>query len=293
MAHFGCKRPRCVAPQQQSAAISQIQHRKLKFLETSLFLPTNISFKFERIDLLSNGTVAGAYFLLRISTSHWFFAFASFCADLPSPSLQDPVPVLKANAPDALLRPDSIFVFGGALSTSSLGSTLKFNLDQPAGTIKYDNYIAGAAYNHDFYKLGFGFTLGVEVGIADRFGHYALCCNTIIKSSSLLNSGELWAGPRISFDGFVLFDTIRIAGAATTGFSFTTDSIGRERERELAYGGSARALIYFGPEIIISMVNHPELEFVYREQHRSGANGTFGKMREGYNANVFGVRYKF
>ncbi len=222
-----------------------------------------------------------------------FLPSRGFCADLPWPSLQDPIPFLKVNAPDALLRPDSIFVFGGALSTSSLGSTLKFNLDQPAGIIKYDNYIAGAAYNHDFYKLGLGFTLGVEVGIADRFGHYALCCNTIIKSSSLLNSGELWAGPRISFDGFVLFDTIRIAGAATTGFSFTTDSIGRERERELAYGGSARALIYFGPEIIISMVNHPELEFVYREQHRSGANGTFGKMREGYNANVFGVRYKF
>jgi hypothetical protein len=187
----------------------------------------------------------------------------------------------------------SIFVFGGALSTSGLGSTLKFNLDQPAGRIKYDNYIAGAAYNHNFYYLGFGFVLGAEVGVADRFGHYAICCDTIIKSSSFVNSGELWAGPRISYEGFVLFDTIRIAGAASTGFSFTTNSIGRERERELAYPGSARALVYFGPEIIISLVNHPELEFVYRVQHRSGANGTFGNMREGYNANVFGIRYKF
>jgi hypothetical protein len=216
-----------------------------------------------------------------------------FCADLPSPSSQDSVPALKANAPEVLFRPDSIFFFGGALSTTSLGSTMKFNLDHPAGVIKYDNYIAGAAYNHDFYKLGYGFTLGAEVGIADRFGHYALCCDTIIKSSSLLNSGELWAGPRISYDGFVLFDTIRIAGAATTGLSFTTDSIGRERNRELAYDGSARVLFYFGPEMMISMLNHPELEFVYRVQHRSGANGTLGNLREGYNANVFGVRYKF
>jgi hypothetical protein len=86
-----------------------------------------------------------------------FLPSRGFCADLPWPSLQDPVPFLKVNAPDALLRPDSIFVFGGALSTSGLGSTLKFNLDQPAGIIKYDNYIAGAAYNHDFYKLGLGF----------------------------------------------------------------------------------------------------------------------------------------
>jgi hypothetical protein len=218
-------------------------------------------------------------------------ASQGFCADMPSP--QGPAPVLKANAPEVLLRPDSIFLFGGALSTTSLGSTLKFNLDNPAIAIKYDNYIVGAAYNHDFFKLGFGFTFGAEVGIADRFGHYALCCDTVVKSSGLLNSGELWAGPRISYDGFVLFDTVRIAGAATTGLSFTADSIGRERSRELAYSGSARTLIYFGPEIIVSTLAHPEIEFVYREHHRSGANGTFGKLREGYNANVFGVRYKF
>jgi hypothetical protein len=101
--------------------------------------------------------------------------------------------------------------------------------------------------------------------------------DNLVGDATTDQRAEPSALPRISFDGFVLFDTIRIAAAATTGFSFTTDSIGRERERELAYGGSARALIYFGPEIIISMVNHPELEFVYREQHRSGANGTFGK----------------
>ncbi len=221
-----------------------------------------------------------------------FPASQSSGADLPSPVTVEAAPALKPRPPDQLLRPDSIFVFGGALSTTGLGATLKFNLDNPAA-IKYDNYIAGAAYSHNFYYLGFGFTLGAEVGVADRFGHYALCCTTIIKSSSLVNSGELWAGPRISYEGFVLFDTIRIAGAASTGFSFTTNSIGRERERELSYGGNARALVYFGPEIIMSMVNHPELEFVYREQHRSGANGTFGRMREGYNPNLFGIRYRF
>jgi hypothetical protein len=220
-------------------------------------------------------------------------ASQSLGADLPAPATVDAAPEVKPNPPDPFLRPDSIFVFGGALSTTSLGSTLKFNLDHPADAIKYDNYIAGAAYNHDFYRLGFGFTLGAEVGIADRFGYYALCCTTVIKSSSLLNSGELWGGPRISYDGFVLFDTIRIAGAATTGLSFTTNSIGEERDRELAWNGSARVLIYFGPELSFSLVNHPEWELVYREQHRSGANGTFGNLREGYNANVFGVRYKF
>ena len=216
-----------------------------------------------------------------------------FCDDLPSP--RDITPVLKTNVPEVLSRPDSIFLFGGLLSTSSLGSTLRFNLDRPTnhGSTYYDNYIAGAAYNHDFYSLGYGFALGAEVGVADRFGYYAQCCDTIIKSSSLLNSGELWVGPRISYDGVTLFDTVKIGVAMTAGFSFTTNSIGRERERELGYNGSARALVYFGPETTISLVGHPEIEFVVRVHHRSGANGTFGKVLEGYNANIFGVRYKF
>jgi hypothetical protein len=119
-----------------------------------------------RSSIMSNRGVAVRIFFCGLALAIGFSPSQGFCADLPSPSLQDPVPALKANAPDALLRPDSIFVFGGALSTSSLGSTLKFNLDQPPGSIKYDNYIVGAAYNRDFYKIGFGFTLGVEVGIS-------------------------------------------------------------------------------------------------------------------------------
>jgi hypothetical protein len=192
-----------------------------------------------------------------------------------------------------IARPHSIFLFGGMLSATPLGSTLQFSLDKPPGTIGYDNYIAGAAYNYDFYQLPLGITLGAEVGVADRFGHYSLCCNTIVKSSDLVHSGELWIGPRFSNAGIVLFDAIRIAGAISAGLSFTTDSIGKEREREISHGGNARMLMYFGPEIMISMVGRPELEFVYRLHHRSGANGTFGKMHEGYNANVFGIRYKF
>ena len=248
---------------------------------------TAIAFRFL---MLGSEMFFRAFVVVLVSTA--CLASHSFGADFATPTGQtDATPTLKMPAAN-LLRPDLIFVFGGALSTESLGDTLQFDLDRPAA-IKYDNYIAGLAYNHDFYYLGYGFTLGGEIGVADRFGYYALCCDTVVKSTSLLNSGELWTGPRISFQGFVLFDTIRIAGAATTGFSFTTNSIGREREREIALDGSARALIYFGPELSFSLVNYPEWEFVYRVQHRSGADGTFGNLREGYNANVFGVRYKF
>ena len=218
-------------------------------------------------------------------------ASRAVCAEVPSPDAQSAVS--KPSVPDALLRPDSIFVFGGALSTGALKDTLEFNLDPSAGRVPYDNFIVGAAYNHNFYYLGYGFALGAEIGVADRFGHYALCCDVVIKSPSVLNSGELWLGPRLSFDGFTLFDTVKIGAAATTGFSFTTDSIGRERQAEIAWNGSARVLLYFGPEVSFSLVSHPEWEFVYGLHHRSGANGLFGNIREGYNANIAGVRYKF
>jgi len=194
--------------------------------------------------------------------------------------------------PDEVARVNSIYFFAGRLSATSLGSTLQFNLDHPSGLITYDNYIVGAAYARDIFRIGLGFTFGGEVGAAVRTGPYSLCCNPVVKSS-WQNSGELWIGPRISHEGFVLFDTIRLAGAITWGLSVTNNSIGFERGREIAWNGSARTLFYFGPEIILSLVQFPSFEFVYRLHHRSGANGTLGNLREGYNANIFGVRYRF
>jgi hypothetical protein len=205
-------------------------------------------------------------------------------------------PVISVAAPptfDPLAQPNSVYLFAGPLSTRSLGSTLRFNRDWPANSINYDNNIAGLAFNRDLYRLGLGFTLGAEIGVAERFGRYTVCCDTIVAPGGTVHSTELWIGPRVSFDGFVLFNAVRIAGAVTWGFSFADSSIGREREREIRYGGNARALLYFGPEIVLSLAGHPEWELVYRVHHRSGANGTFGKMHEGYNANVFGLRYRF
>jgi hypothetical protein len=156
----------------------------------------------------------------------------------------------------------------------------------------YDNYIVGAAYQHRFRELGYGFVLAGEVGVADRFGHYSVCCDPQILSSDIRHSGELWFGPTIRYE-FVLFDWLRIAPSLTVGFSLTTNSIGVERERELGYDGSGRILGYLGPEVAFSTINMPELELVFRLQHRSGAGGLIGKLREGYNANVVGARFWF
>ena len=194
---------------------------------------------------------------------------------------------------------DSIFFFAGRLSTSNMGSSATFNtiaVDTTLTPPYYDNYIVGAAYQHRFRELGSGFVLGGEIGVADRFGHYLVCCGDklvtqTVTSSDIHHSGELWFGPTIRYESFVLFDQLRITPGLTAGFSLTTNSIGVERGKELERDGNARLLFYLGPEIAFSTVSMPNIELVLRLQHRSGALGTLGHLNEGYNANVVGLRY--
>jgi hypothetical protein len=219
--------------------------------------------------------------------------FKAEAADLLPPAPVEPPFWALANPSD---RPNGVVVFGGPLSTRALASTLMFDLDYSIGQGKgmnYDNYFIGVAYDRDFWRLGYGFTLGAEVGIGDRFGHYYICCDLVIKSASILNSPEIWAGPRLGFDGVVIGNTVRLAGALTFGFSGAASALGRERQAVYSWDGNAQFLFYLGPEFSVSLVDHPDWELVSRVQHRSGASGLLGKIREGYNANTLGLRYKF
>jgi hypothetical protein len=214
-----------------------------------------------------------------------FFAVGG-CA---AADLFSPTPLAEQSEP----RPNSILVFAGIMSTTDIYSTMVLNLDKLYQHPNYDNYVAGVAYDRDLFDLGHGFYFGAEFGVADRFGYYKVCCDTIIKSSSIVHSGEFWAGPQIRWSGILLFDSVRVGGAVTAGLSAATASIGRERQREINDSGNARFLFYLGPELDFSAPSIPNLEFVLKLQHRSGANGTLGNLEEGYNGNVAGIRYRF
>ena len=208
---------------------------------------------------------------------------------VPVVPLQKPTRTASAN--------DSIFFFAGRLSTSNMGSTATFNtiaVDTTLESPYYDNYIVGAAYQRRFRELGSGFVFGGEIGVADRFGHYAVCCSIQTETTSnIRHSGEVWFGPTIRYESFVLFDRLRVIPGLTAGVSLTTNSIGIERGRELCCNGNARFLGYLGTELAFSSVSMPNLELVYRLHHRSGALRLMGHMMEGYNANVVGLRYWF
>jgi hypothetical protein len=199
-------------------------------------------------------------------------------------------------------RPNSVLVFAGRLSTSDFASTALFNLSAPRGSVRWDNDIAGIEYERPLAEWRRGDSLRVESGIADRYGHYIVCCLTpgriyhpdvTVYSNGIVNSYEVWLGLKIRKENFSLGPYLRAEFAFTVGLSHVDDSIGRERQREMDDQGSARLLGYLAPEIGFSTPSWPRVEAVMRLAHRSGLNGTFDHIREGYNAIVGGLRYSF
>ena len=116
------------------------------------------------------------------------------------------------------LLKQSLFGFAGGTNSGNLGDTFAFGIGAPR-TIFYDNYIVGGAYQRDLLQFNSGILIGAEVGIADRFGHYQVCCDTIVYSSGITHSAELWGGITFRHEGLALFDTVRISPGFVFGLS--------------------------------------------------------------------------
>jgi hypothetical protein len=186
----------------------------------------------------------------------------------------------------------SVFGFAGRTNSGNLGSTFMYGVGAP-GTIFYDNYIVGGAYQRDFFQFNSGLLIGAEVGLADRFGHYSICCDTIAYSNSVTQSVELWGGVSFRHQGVALFDTVRISPGFVFGLSVISSPIGQEGLHQIDHLGSAKVLFYLGFDLAFALANYPNTELVFRIQHRSGAYGTLGAIKEGNNANVVGIRQRF
>ena len=186
----------------------------------------------------------------------------------------------------------SVFGFAGRTDSGNLGSTFVYGYGAPE-RIFYDNYIVGGAYQRDLLQFNNGLRIGAEVGLADRFGHYSICCDTIVYSNSVVQSAEFWVGASFRTNGIALFDTVRVLPGFVFGLSFISNPIGQEGEHQIAHQGSATMLFYLGFDLAFALTSLPDTELVFRIQHRSGAYGTLGAMKEGNNANVIGIRQRF
>src|ERR1700740_2670921 len=209
----------------------------------------------------------------------------------------------------ARFRSNAVTVFGGLMSTTDFASTAIFNLnytpdayDRSYGKRAWDNYIAGVDYERDLAELARDLRLRAEVGWDDLFGHYLSCCfiphypsqfaERTIATESMNHSGELRVGGKLRWENFRLAG-VRFAVARTGGLKPVPPPLGRERDRERQRNGNAHVLGAVSPEAGVSLDSVPQLELVARVMHRSGAGGLFGGMKEAYNADVLGLRYRF
>jgi hypothetical protein len=176
---------------------------------------------------------------------------------------------------EGLPTKNDIYVFGGVFASGAFGDTINV-----LGADYTDNYIIGAAYGRDLVDIGAGFVLGGVTGAAIRFGE------------DDDTTGELWAGTRLRHQGLVIGD-LAIAPALTAGFSAVTGPTEIERDREIHYDSDASFLGFVGAELSFRVRQAPNVELVYQLHHRSGADGTFGNMKESSNANALGIRYRF
>ena len=186
----------------------------------------------------------------------------------------------------------SVFGFAGRTNSGNLGSTFAFGSGAPEPMF-FDNYIIGGAYQRDFIQFNSGVFIGAEVGLADRFGYYTLCCESIVRSNRLAHSAELWGGISLRHEGLALFDAIRISPGFVFGLSAISNPIGQEALHQLDRQGSANVLFYLGFDLAFALANSPNTELVIRIHHRSGGYGTLGGLKEGNNANVVGIRHRF
>ena len=108
-------------------------------------------------------------------------AVATPAAEVSTTSDNSLAPFKLASQPNLK---QSVFGFVGRTDSGNLGSTFVYGLNAPQ-IMFYDNYIVGGAYQRDFFQFNSGLIVGAEVGLADRFGHYSICCDTIVYSNSM------------------------------------------------------------------------------------------------------------
>lgn len=200
----------------------------------------------------------------------WKFAAALGAASLMAFS----APAMAGDTVGSInpLDDNAVFVFGGRYYEETF-----FTGARPWGVNYENNYVLGAGYQRFFLNHPTGLRIGGEVGVSARMGDSF--------------SAETWAGIVARFDGLTIADTIRISPAVTFGLTAETAPVGIEALNR--GNGDSTFLFYIGPEINVSLVDHPDTEVFWRIHHRSGAWGTLGNMADGANATAFGVRWKF
>jgi hypothetical protein len=189
-------------------------------------------------------------------------------------------PVPLPPIPDWHPHPWAVTAWGGQMIDSNFGDTFLFN-----GRMR-EEYLLGVSMQKRIWRAG-PFALELE---ADLFGHQAFKqpggpFNQAVPNADTPDQlfGEaivglgarLWLQPWLSF-GFV------------EGISFNSSVSNYERTYRENY---TQLLNYLAFELEASVSD--QLSLVGRIHHRSGAFGTYSGVKEGSNAYLLGLRYRW
>ncbi|HGY5546075.1 MAG TPA: DUF3769 domain-containing protein, partial [Prochlorococcus sp.] len=189
-------------------------------------------------------------------------------------------PPVLPSIPDWHPHPWAVTAWGGQMIDSNFGDTFLFN-----GRMRPE-YLLGLGLQKRIHRAG-PFALELE---ADFFGHHANkqaggefnqsvpYADTPAQSfgEGVLGIGaRLWVQPWLSF-GFV------------QGISYNTANSNYERTYRENY---AQLLNYLSFELEAAVSQ--QLSLVGRIHHRSGAFGTYSGVKEGSNAYLVGLRYRW
>ncbi|MDA9674587.1 DUF3769 domain-containing protein [bacterium] len=189
-------------------------------------------------------------------------------------------PVPLPPIPDWHPHPWAVTAWGGQMIDSNFGDTFLFN-----GRMR-EEYLLGVSMQKRIWRAG-PFALELE---ADLFGHQAFKqpggpFNQAVPNAdtpkqqfgeAILGLGaRLWLQPWLSF-GFV------------EGVSFNSSVSNYERTYRENY---TQLLNYLAFELEASVSD--QLSFVGRIHHRSGAFGSYSGVKEGSNAYLLGLRYRW
>ena len=189
-------------------------------------------------------------------------------------------PVALPPIPDWHPHPWAVTAWGGQMIDSNFGDTFLFN-----GRLR-EEYLLGVSMQKRIWRAG-PFSLELE---ADLFGHQAFRQQGGEFNQNVPNAdtpeqffGEaviglgarLWVQPWLSF-GFV------------EGLSYNTSVSNYERTYRENF---SQLLNYLAFELEASVSD--QLSMVGRIHHRSGAFGTYNGVKEGSNAYLLGLRYRW
>ena len=201
-------------------------------------------------------------------------------ADNPTPGDSMACPAVLPPIPDWHPHPWAVTAWGGQMIDSNFGDTFLFN-----GRMRPE-YLLGVSLQKRIWRAG---PLQLELE-ADLFGHQAYMqqggpFNQDVPNADtpgqLFGEGILGIGARLWVQPWLSFGFVE-------GISYNTSVSNYEKTYRENF---SQLLNYLGFELEATVSE--QLSLVGRIHHRSGAFGTYNGVKEGSNAYLVGVRYRW